>query len=1046
MRTDFQVREESGHNTCSPNLAEIRAKLAGSHGQRYWQSLEEIAETPQFKEMLEREFPAGASEWWDGLSRRNFLKMAAASMALAGLSACTKQPPHEILPYIKQPEELVLGEPLFYATSMVHGGFANGVLAKSREGHPIKVDGNPEHPATLGSSDIWMQASILGLYDPDRSQTVNRNGEISTWDLFVSELNELVSELRSSHGKGLRFLTETITSPSLGAQLQNLLQRYPQAKWHEFEPLSRDNIKEGAKMAFGEMLETQYRFEQAAVVVSFEADFLYSHPAHLSHTRQFANGRRVSAGKTQLNRLYLVESTPSITGSMAEYRLALSSGEVESVARSIAQQLGALPSSSEPKEALRPEAVEWVVKVVKDLKECRGKSIIIAGECQPPAVHALTHLINDALGNVGKTVSYTDSAEVRPINQIQSFKELVAEMKSGAVDTLFILGGNPAFTSPADLEFGESLSKVRRSIHLGVELDETAALCSWHIPQAHYLESWGDARAFDGTVSLLQPLIAPLYGGKTASEVLDAMDHQQPLRNGYEILQDFWNSQNRWADFDKGWRQSLHDGYIGGTQSRAKAIRLKEGLNRQLVSSSSSNLQQISAQNGTNPLRSPAPPSPFKAPAAQGTVSAQEQPDVEICFRADPNVWDGRFANNGWLQECPRPVSKLTWDNALMVSPSLAERLGVHNNDVLQLDSEGHTLRAAVWIMPGQAANSLTLHLGYGRTRVGRVGAQVGFNSYSLRSTSRLWSGRGISLSKTGERHLLVATQTHHNLQDPERQIYRSGTLQEFLQHPDFVKKSVEQPENAETLYRTDEYTYPGYKWAMSIDLSACIGCNACIVACEAENNIPVVGKDQVNRNREMLWLRVDTYYQGSLDNPRFHHMPVACMQCEHAPCELVCPVEATVHDQEGLNLQVYNRCVGTRFCSNNCPYKVRRFNFLQYTTYKQPSYKPMYNPEVTVRWRGVMEKCTYCIQRIARARINGEKENRRIPDGGVITACQQACPAEAIVFGDLNNPDSKVARLKNHPLDYSMLGELNTRPRTTYLAKVQDYGNSPGI
>jgi molybdopterin-containing oxidoreductase family iron-sulfur binding subunit len=571
-------------------------------------------------------------------------------------------------------------------------------------------------------------------------------------------------------------------------------------------------------------------------------------------------------------------------------------------------------------------------------------------------------------------------------------------MKTGAVKTLFILGGNPVYTAPVDLEFGEHLKKVERSIHLGLGLDETGALCTWHVPETHYLESWGDARAFDGTVSLMQPLIAPLYDGKSASELLGAVRRQQPIQSDYEILRDYWRKQNLWPDFEAGWRKSICDGFIAGS-----------GLGRKELSVNSQTFLKASQHN-------------------EG---------FEVIFRPDPNLWDGRFANNGWLQECPKPINKLTWDNAVYISPKAAERLKLINNDNVKVTFQGRAVVGPVWVMPGQAENTITLPLGYGRARAGRVGDGVGFNAYSIRPSDAPWIGLGATLERTGARHLLVGTQTHFNVESAERQIYRDATLEELRASPDVIKKSVEEPGSEETLYYPKEYPYEGYKWGMSIDLTSCIGCNACLVACEVENNIPVVGKEQVRKNREMHWIRIDTYYKGSLDNPGFNHMPTPCMQCEHAPCELVCPVEATVHDSEGLNVQIYQRCVGTRFCSNNCPYKVRRFNFLRYTDYNLPNFKPMYNPEVTVRWRGVMEKCTYCVQRISAARITAEKENRRIRDGEVRTACQQACPAQAIVFGDLNTPGSQVAQLKSQPTDYSMLGELNTRPRTTYLAKI---------
>jgi molybdopterin-containing oxidoreductase family iron-sulfur binding subunit len=1025
------------------DMAAIRAKLNTAKGQQYWRSLEELVSTPEFESLLHREFPAGASEWWDGLSRRSFLKMAAASLALAGVTACTKQPAQEILPYVKQPAELVLGEPLFYATAMVQGGFARGILVKSLEGHPIKVDGNPQHPASLGGSNVWMQSSILDLYDPDRSQAVTHNGEISTWASFLADLNELLTGHRTGKGKGLRFLTETVTSPTLAKQLNDLLLKFPQARWVQYDPITRDNVREGARLAFGEFVEAHYEFDKAKVILALDSDFLYSHPESLRYARKFADSRRLSHGSKEMNRLYVVESTPTVTGAMADHRYPFRSGAIENFTRALAHKIGVL---DQPPTAMPPDTTRWMEVLSPELQKNRGASIVIAGEWQPPWVHALAHLLNETLGNVGKTVFYAESAEARPVNQLESLRDLVQEAKAGLVETLFILGANPAFTAPADLEFGPGLERVQRSIHLGLEMDETARLCSWHIPQAHYLESWGDARAFDGTVSLIQPLITPLYDGKSSYELLGALVQQQPIRSDYEIVRDYWRDQRLWPDFESGWRQALHDGFIEGTQNRRKEVRVREDFKFRTGQLAFEGLSHGQTREGTkpsppsmnSPMGVPAPISPGPKPD-HGKFRELLETDVELCFRPDPNLWDGRFANNGWLQECPKPISKLTWDNAACISPAIAERHRLATNDVIEIEFAGITLRAPIWVTPGQAERSILLPFGGGRSSVGRVGQGVGFNAYTLRVSDHLWFGSGARVFRTGERHLLVGTQTHQAIDSPERQVYRDGVLQDYLKQPDFIRNSIEKPGLNETLYQPKEFAYEGPQWGMSIDLTSCIGCNACVVACEVENNIPVVGKDQVHRNREMLWLRVDTYYQGSLDNPQFNHMPVPCMHCEHAPCELVCPVEATVHDHEGLNLQVYNRCVGTRFCSNNCPYKVRRFNFFHYAKYDLPNYKPMYNPEVTVRWRGVMEKCTYCVQRIAAARITAEKEGRRIRDGEVKTACQVACPAEAIVFGDLNDPNSAVARLKDHPLDYSMLGQLNTRPRTTYLAKIQN-------
>jgi MoCo/4Fe-4S cofactor protein with predicted Tat translocation signal len=987
------------------DLNAIRRRLAGKTGLQYWRSLEELAQTPEFQEMLLREFPNGASEWWDGLSRRNFLKYAAASLALAGVTACTRQPAETILPYVHQPENLVLGEPRFYATAMTLGGFASGVLAKSREGHPIKIEGNPQHPMVLGGSNVWTQASILDLYDPDRSQAVARAGEASTWNAFLWDLNDILHEQRAKQGSGLRVLTETVTSPALAAQLDGVLKDFPRAQWHQFESVSRDHVLEGARLAFGEVLETHYRLEKATVIVSLDSDFLYTHPARLLYTRQFTNGRRVAAGADRMNRLYVAEPTPTVTGSMADHRLPLSMTAVQVFIHQLANRILRAADTVEELEAHESEFLEIVAA---DLEQNHGKSLVLAGEWQPPQVHAIAHLLNDRLGNVGQTVFYAEPAGVKSAGQLDSLRALATDMRAGKVEALFILGANPGFTAPADFEFTNLLKQVPHTIHLGTHLDETGRLCKWHIPQLHYLEGWSDARAFDGTVSVVQPLIAPLFNGHSAHELLELIAGHHPVRSDYEIVREFWRTRKLWADFDLGWRRVLHEGFIQGTAAAAKSAKIRNVL-----------------------------------PQRASTSPGAKDRSLELCFRPDPNLWDGRFANNGWLQECPKPLNQLSWDNALFISPALAQKQNLTNGDIIVLQTNYGDLRGAVWIMPGQAENSITTYLGHGRSGAGRIGTNVGFAAEAVRTRENFWRCRNVKVYKTPARHLLVTTQTHHTLHSPDRQVFRGGDFREWLRNRELIKESTEQPKTPETLYYPEEYPYTGYKWGMSIDLNTCIGCNACLVACEAENNIPVVGKDQVHRRREMFWIRVDTYYKGTLENPEFNHMPVPCMHCEHAPCELVCPVAATVHDHEGLNLQVYNRCVGTRFCSNNCPYKVRRFNFFQYTQYKAANLEPLYNPEVTVRWRGVMEKCTYCIQRISRARIAAEKENRRIADGEIVTACQQACPAEAIVFGDLNDPHSKVSRLKNQPLDYSMLGELNTRPRTTYSAKLRNPGTA---
>jgi len=983
--------------TAAPlDFEQIRARLKGARGREYWRCLDEIAGTPAFEDFMHREFPAGASEWRDELSRRHFFQIMAASFALAGLNACTKQPLEKIVPYVKQPPELTPGKPLYFATALTLGGFATGVVATSREGRPIKIEGNPDHPATLGATSVFMQAGVLDLYDPDRAQSVLRAGQPSDWATFVSAMNAAMEDQKAKHGAGVRILSGSVTSPTLHAQLAALLARFPAAKWHQWEPLTRDNIREGARLAFGEMVETHCAFDKAAIVLAFDSDFLFTHPASLLYARKFAERRRVKLPDgASMNRLYVAEPTPTITGAMADHRLPVSSSEVEDLARALAQRLGISAG------AVATPHDDWIAAVARDLQAHAGASIVIAGEAQPPAVHALAHFMNAKLGNFGRTITFTSPIEPAPVNQLASLRELVADMQSGSVDLLVMIEGNPVFDAPADLNFAGALAKVKTCARLGFEENETSRFCHWHIAAAHALESWSDARAFDGSVSLIQPLIEPLFDGKTMHEIIDALA-QAPGRASYDIVREYWLGQG-WTDFEKTWRAALDKGVVANSAAPARAVTLAADV------------------------------PPRTAAEAPGALDK-----IEILFRGDPTIWDGRFVNNAWLQELAKPITKLTWDNAALISPALAQREKLRNGDVVELKLRGRVLRAPVWIVPGQGRHSVTLHVGYGRERTGRVGAGAGVNAFALRSSEALWSDGALEISRTGETRQLVSTQMHHSMEG--RDIIRAGTLAEFMADPHFIERNKEpRPLAGDTLYHADEFKYDGYKWGMSIDLNVCIGCNACTIACQAENNIPVVGKHQVSVGRDMQWIRVDNYFRGGLDNPEMNHQPVPCMHCENAPCELVCPVGATVHDNEGLNVQVYNRCIGTRYCSNNCPYKVRRFNFLEFNAGMTAVQKMVKNPDVTVRSRGVMEKCTYCTQRINAARIPAEIAGRKIRDGEIVTACQAACPTDAIVFGDLNDPVSRVAKLKELPLDYLMLGELNTRPRTSYLAKLRN-------
>jgi molybdopterin-containing oxidoreductase family iron-sulfur binding subunit len=1057
--------------------------LAEENGKQFWRSLEELADSAEFQEFVEREYPQHAEEWHDATGRRNFLKLMGASLALAGLSSCVMQPAEKIVPYVSQPEEIVPGKALYFATAMPFGGLATPLLVRSNEGRPTKIEGNPDHPNNrnindpndrgTSATDLFAQASILTLYDPDRQQTLTYREEIRPWTAFVADINTALEGHKKDGGAGLRFLTETVSSPTLAAQLRAILTTYPSAKWHQYEP-ARGNAHAGAVAAFGEPVNTIYRFDQADRILTIDSDFLACGPGSVRYARDFSAKRRVSETNKTMNRLYAIESTPTNTGAMADHRLSVRPSEIEGVARAIATALGGAGASVKMDVSSAGNYTahsNWITAVARDLQQNAGRSIVIVGDEQPASVHALAHAMNEALGNVGKTVIYTEPVETRAEDQTQSLRALLDDIDNGRVQTLVILGGNPVYNTPADLKLDEArMNKVPLRVHLSLYRDETSELCHWNIPESHYLEAWSDARSYDGTVSIIQPLIAPLYESRSAHELL-ALFSNQSDRKGYDIVRDFWQREmgaggkmgaggqgsgvgnttdaprgqvldfaykpiltgpitDASTDFETAWRKAVHDGFIPNT-----AAKTREGL-----------AVKAPGQGNASPTLNPQPP-------ASG---------FEIIFRTDPSIYDGRFANNGWLQELPKPMSKLTWDNVALLSPQTARQLGVTKNigtyggnifsDTISIKYAGRTISepVPVWITPGQPDNVVTVHLGFGRRLAGRVGNNVGFNAYSIRTSDSPWSASGVLVAKTDTQYSLAATQLHHLMEN--RDIVREKTLVEYLKEADEPEathkegEAVNDKERREELY--DESMYPrydyshrDYAWGMAIDVSSCVGCNACVIACQSENNIPIVGKVQVQRSREMHWLRIDSYYKGQDENnpEGLYYMPVLCMQCEQAPCEPVCPVHATVHSAEGLNDMVYNRCVGTRYCSNNCPYKVRRFNFLLYQDWETPTYKLMRNPEVTVRSRGVMEKCTYCVQRIQNGKIEAEKEGRVLQDGEVVTACQAVCPTEAIVFGNINDPNSRVSKLKKEQRNYSLLADLNTQPRTTYLAVLKN-------
>ncbi len=1015
-------------------VAQVRAKLTGQTGKKYWRSIDELAGTPEFDAAVREEFPQHSSEWIDPVSRRGFMKLMGASMALAGLAGCTKQPDEPIYPYVKAPEDLVLGKPVYFATAFPFPSGAVPLLVKSDAYRPVKVDGNPDHPYNQGGSDPITQGTLLDLYDPDRSQHVYYRGETRQWAAFLASFRAMLSDKKSTGGQGLYFLSSTVTSPTLAAQWKKGQATYPSAKWIQYDPVNRDSAYAASKAAFGDYADAQYKLDAADVIVSLDADFLSgaAYPGFHRLAKDYANRRRLekaSAGDYSMNRLYVVESMSSTTGMKAEHRLALRASDIPGFAAALAAAVGV--GSAPSGYTWSDGAQKFLAAVAKDLKNTSGKCVVIPGEQQPASVHLAAIAINDALGNVGKTVVYTETVNPMPSIQGDDMKSLVADMNAGKVEWLVILNANPIYSAPADLEFADAFNKVGTVVHLGSHRDETGLQAQWHINGTHYLESWSDARAYDGTVSVVQPMIDPLYGGHSAHEIVQSL-LDNPDVSPYDAVRENWSAQTagKGADADFGWRKLLHDGFLANSAFTPKS----GGANKALLAEGSHN------QFGDLPWVSRA-----QAPADS----------LEIIFRPDPHVYDGRYANVGWLQEIPRPITNLSWDNAALMSYATLEKLGLVEHDVIEITLNGKKVLAPALAVAGHADGSITAHLGQGRT-TGRVAGGVGFNAYQIRPSDSPLFATGATIRKTGNVWGLADTKSHyidqrakyvggdgsgtHSIEGNEaldRGIIRYATLDEFRQDPNFAHEGEGKDDPEPNTSMFPAYRYDKNAWGMSIDLNSCVGCNACVVSCYAENNIAVVGQHQASWGRIMQWIRIDTYYEGDLAAPRAHFQPMTCHHCENAPCEQVCPVGATVHTPEGLNLMVYNRCVGTRYCSNNCPYKVRRFNFLLFSDYETESLKLMRNPDVTVRSRGVMEKCSYCVQRINEVKIEADKNNRDIRDGEIVTACQQACPTNAIVFGNINDATSKVAKLKKQERTYGVLADLNTRPRTTYVAEV---------
>ncbi len=1040
-------------------------------GRTYWRSLDQVADTPEFRQWLEREFPSGASEFTDPVSRRHFVKIMSASFALAGLglTGC-RRPEFKLEPFAQQPEGYVHGRAQYYATAMPTRGGALPLVVKSHDGRPIKVEGNPLHPDSSGGTDRFAQASILDLYDPDRAQRFTRGGNNVAPEAALDFLTQTGTRFLANQGEGLAFLMERGNCPSR-QRLQGMLRgRMARARWYEHEPVGFDMHRLAASEVFGQPVQPRYKFDAARVVLSLDCDFMGTEEDAHTHIRRFTQGRRVEKPGDTMNRLYVVESLMTLTGANADHRLRLPSSAVLGVARALAAAVG-IPVGEALAEGVDPR---WIEECANDLKAHAGQVLVVAGLGQPLAVHALAHAITHTLGGAGRTVEYHPATP----QGIGSVEELGGALNAGLIDTLIILGGNPAYTAPVQVKWTEAVRQARTVVRLGYYEDESAAGVTWHLPMAHYLETWGDARTADGTLVPIQPLMAPLFGGISELDVLARLAGLGAA-SAYDVVRETFAGLVQGGDAEGAWRKFLHDGFLAGSTVQPVNVSLNAGKVRSLVAT------------------------------ADGSRAGADT--LEVVFRRDYSLDDGRYNNNGWLQELPDPITKLTWDNAVLVSRKTARALGCQNQDVVTIQLGDHSVEGPIWIQPGQADHVLGLTLGYGRRKSGRVGQGTGYNAYAVRTSAGAHIALGAKVTRTGRTYSLSCPQEHWSMEG--RPIIREANLAQFNEHPDFASgMKLHEPPRPEGAPEWPAPIYPNpldeaarsahHQWGMSVDLNACVGCSTCVVACQSENNIPIVGKEQVARGREMHWLRLDRYYttdkeqfagrdndrgipdqailapeseqqfEAWIDDVQVVTQPMMCQHCEAAPCESVCPVNATAHDHEGLNVMIYNRCVGTRYCSNNCPYKVRRFNFFDYNKrpidqlYKGPFgrrpedewelLKLVKNPEVTVRMRGVMEKCTFCLQRIESAKIAqkvkaGASGDVVVPDGTIQTACQQACPAGAIVFGNVADPDSRVSKLKRQARDYSVLEFLLTKPRLTYLAKVRnpnpampDYRPSP--
>jgi molybdopterin-containing oxidoreductase family iron-sulfur binding subunit len=977
----------------TPHFDLSRARELTQSSQRFWSSLEELIDQDGFRAWLTAEFPV-ASSMFDDPGRRQFLKLMGASLLLAGLGGCDDGKSGQALPYVNQPEGMVPGVPRYYATALPFEGYAQPVIATTYAGRPTKLDGNPDHPVTRGASDAFMQSAVFELYDPERSKLPLKGGVVTTWGAATAALTQLRARWKERQGEGLRILTGATTSPTLIRQMADLAKQFPKMRWLQFQPVGSARQDEAMMLAFGRAVTPHYRLDKCDLIISLDHDLLGPGPHQVAHARAWASKRGEVAPGSGRAKLYVAECVPGLTSTVADVRLPCDASRIRLLAQALAAEFGI----GDLKGPLTEPEQKWLANAVNDLRKHAGASLVVIGPQHAPDIQALAPAINAAL----KSEAVWYSEPIVGAGEPMPLATLAKDIAAGSVDTLVMLDCNPAYAAPASLKLPELIGKVPNRLHAALHIDETAEECQWHLPLSHALESWSDGRAVDGSVVLTQPVVAPLYDTRTAHEVLDLLLGISDAKVGDKIenaIRATWREKFG-DDFDARWRKALHDGVVAGTEAQPLTL----------------------------------------SPKAPPAVPQSDQSEAyDIVYTADPTVWDGRFSNIAWLQELPKPLTKITWDNVIAISPAIAAQEKLSNGDIVDIAVDANSVRGPVWIVPGQAPRTVGLTFGYGRRAGGDIGQDVGYDAYSVRPAENAFVARGrLSRAPDQPRSEIATTQAHHRMDGFD--LVREVTAKNPHTAPPKETPSI-YPDWNEIAKR--DHT-ADHAWGMVIDLDLCIGCNACVSACNVENNVLVVGKDQVSRGREMAWLRVDRYYSGDVENPKSYFQPVPCMHCEKAPCEMGCPVHATVHSPEGVNQMVYNRCIGTRTCSSYCPYKVRRFNWFDFRKTAEAE-QAVKNPDVSVRSRGVMEKCSYCTQRIQAAHVAADKEGRALRRDEVVTACQQACPTQAIVFGDLRDEGALVAKRRKSGRHYALLEELGTRPRTTYLARWRDEPGEEG-